>query len=200
MEQPQDRPGLYPASHRGRKQAPFPIAISSKSCRNHKFCNLLLQFLFPNVLFLSQFLQKGPFPKDLDKALQAFSRQLRRCVAQQGPTVGVVKPGGGMSLKLELELGRSHYCQVARCQGRLVKAPEHHTMQPNALPDVQCIMLAKNPTRRSTRILILINIKSSEVYRLANQFRKENAKVVGDKPVKNDAGEMSMSDDSKRKA
>ena len=42
--------------------------------------------------------------------------------------------------------------------------------------------------------------KSSEVYRLANHFRKENADVVGDKPVKNDAGEMSMSDDSKPKA
>ena len=37
--------------------------------------------------------------------------------------------------------------------GRLVKALEHHTMQPNALPDVQCIMLAKRLTRRSTRTL-----------------------------------------------
>ena len=32
------------------------------------------------------------------------------------------------------------------------------------------------------------------------QFRKENADVVGDKPVKNDAGEMSVSDDSKQRA
>ena len=30
---------------------------------------------------------------------------------------------------------------------------EHHTMQPNALPDVQCIMLAQKLTRWSTRIL-----------------------------------------------
>ena len=45
-----------------------------------------------------------------------------------------------------------------------------------------------------------IDPKSSELYRLANQLRKENAYVVGDKPVKNDAGEMSMSDDSKQKA
>ena len=45
-----------------------------------------------------------------------------------------------------------------------------------------------------------IEPKSSEVYRLANQFRKENTDVVGDKPVKNDAGEMSMSGDSKQKA
>ena len=37
--------------------------------------------------------------------------------------------------------------------GRLEKALEHHTMQPNALPDVQCIMLAKKLTKRSTRIL-----------------------------------------------
>ena len=45
-----------------------------------------------------------------------------------------------------------------------------------------------------------IDPKSSELYHLANQFRKENVDVVGDKPVKNDAGEMSMSDDSKQKA
>ena len=36
--------------------------------------------------------------------------------------------------------------------------------------------------------------------RLANQFRRENTDVVGDKPVKNDSGEMSMSKDSKQKA
>ena len=45
-----------------------------------------------------------------------------------------------------------------------------------------------------------IDPKSSEVYRLANQIRRENADVVGDKPVKNDAGEMSVSRDSKQKA
>ena len=45
-----------------------------------------------------------------------------------------------------------------------------------------------------------IDSKSSEVYRLANQFRRENADVVGDKPMTNDAGEMSMSEDSKQKA
>ena len=45
-----------------------------------------------------------------------------------------------------------------------------------------------------------IDFKSSEVYGLANQFRREDAIVVGDKSVKNDAGELSMSEDSKRKA
>ena len=45
-----------------------------------------------------------------------------------------------------------------------------------------------------------IDPKSSEVYHFANQFRRENTDVVGDKPVKNDAGEMSMTEDSKQKA
>ena len=45
-----------------------------------------------------------------------------------------------------------------------------------------------------------IDPKSSEVYHLANQFRSENTDVIGDKPVKNNAGEMSMSKDSKQKA
>ena len=34
--------------------------------------------------------------------------------------------------------------------------------------------------------------------RLANQMRKENVDVVGDKPVKNDAGEMSISEEAKQ--
>ena len=45
-----------------------------------------------------------------------------------------------------------------------------------------------------------IDLKSSEIYNLANQVRRENANVVGDKPVKNDAGEMSLREDSKQKA
>ena len=45
-----------------------------------------------------------------------------------------------------------------------------------------------------------IDPKSSELYCLANQFRKENADVEGHKLVKNDAREMSISDDSKQKA
>ena len=45
-----------------------------------------------------------------------------------------------------------------------------------------------------------IDPKSSEVYGLANQIRRETTYVVGDKTVKNDAGEMLMSKDSKQKA
>ena len=45
-----------------------------------------------------------------------------------------------------------------------------------------------------------IDPKSSEVYRLANQFRRENDDDVADKPVKNDAGKMSMSENAKQKA
>ena len=36
---------------------------------------------------------------------------------------------------------------------RLVKALGHRTMQPNEMPNMQCTMLVKKPTRRSTRIL-----------------------------------------------
>ena len=49
------------------------------------------------------------------------------------------------------------------------------------------------------RVYENIDPKSSDVYHLANQFRRKNDDV-GDQPVKNDAGEMSMSEDSKQKA
>ena len=124
---------------------------------------------------------------------QVFSRHLRRCVAQQGPTVGVVKLGGGMSMWERSLLSSG---KLSR-HGRLVKALEHHTMQPTHCQAVQCIMLTKKLTRRSTRPKVFRPKVESEEYRLANQFRKE---IVGDKPVKNNAGEMSMNDDSKRKA
>ena len=45
-----------------------------------------------------------------------------------------------------------------------------------------------------------IDHKSSDIFRLANQMRKENVDVVGDKPVKNDTGEMSMSKEAKQNA
>ena len=45
-----------------------------------------------------------------------------------------------------------------------------------------------------------IDHKSSVILCLANQMRKENVDVVGDKPVKNDAGEMSMSKEAKQNA
>ena len=45
-----------------------------------------------------------------------------------------------------------------------------------------------------------IDPKSSEVTQFANQLRRENADVVDDRPVKNDAGEMLMSENSKQKA
>ena len=63
-------------------------------------------------------------------------------------------------------------------------------MQPNALPDMQCTMLVK-----ADKVYENVHPKSSEVYHLASQFRRENADVVGDKPV-----EMSMSEESKQKA
>ena len=120
------------------------------------------------------------------------SRQLRRCVAQLGHTVGVVKPGGGMNTWKRPLLPSG---QLSR-PGKLVKALGYHTMQPNEMPDMQ------QHARQEADKKVYENIdpKSSEVYHFANQFRRENTDVVGDKPVKNDAGEMSMSEDSKQKA
>ena len=69
-------------------------------------------------------------------------------------------------------------------------------MQPNALPNMQCTVLVKKLTRRSTRILTPSLQKSTPLL----TSLEENADVVGDKPVKNGAGEMSMSEDSKQKA
>ena len=45
-----------------------------------------------------------------------------------------------------------------------------------------------------------IDHKSSDIFRLANQIRKENVDVIGDKPVKNDSGEMSLSEEAKQNA
>ena len=42
--------------------------------------------------------------------------------------------------------------------------------------------------------------KSSDIFRLANQTRKDYVDIVGDKPVKNDAGKMSMSEEAKQAA
>ena len=41
-----------------------------------------------------------------------------------------------------------------------------------------------------------IDPKSSQMYRLANQMRRENVDVVGGKPVRNDAAEMSLSEEA----
>ena len=64
--------------------------------------------------------------------------------------------------------------------GRLANAHEHHITLPSA------------------SLYEGIDHKSSDIFRLANQMRKENVDVVGDKPVKNDTGEMSMSEEAKQ--
>ena len=70
-------------------------------------------------------------------------------MAQLGPTIGVVKPGGGMNTWKRPLLPSGKLSRP----GRLVKTPGHNKMQPNAMPDMQCTMLVKKPTRRSSRIL-----------------------------------------------
>ena len=45
-----------------------------------------------------------------------------------------------------------------------------------------------------------IDPKSSEMFRLANQMRRENVDFVGDKPVRNDARGMSLNEEAKQRA
>ena len=61
------------------------------------------------------------------------------------PTVGVVKPGGGINMWKRPLLPSWKLSKP----GRLVKALGHH----NAMPDTQYTMLIKKLTRRSSRIL-----------------------------------------------
>ena len=51
-------------------------------------------------------------------------------------------------------------------------------------------------------IMRMLQYKVNTVSRcvLANQMRKENVDVVGDKPVKSDTGEMPMSEEAKQNA
>ena len=76
------------------------------------------------------------------------SRQLS-CVTQLSPIIGILKPGGRASTRKKPLLPRGKLSRP----GRLVKALGHHKMHPNALPDMQCTMYIKKPTRRPTRIL-----------------------------------------------
>ena len=71
-------------------------------------------------------------------------------------------------------------------------------MQTNTLPDMQFTMLAKKLTRWFTRILTPNLQKSTALLTTLEINRIDNADVLGQKPVKNDALEMSMSEGSKQ--
>ena len=45
-----------------------------------------------------------------------------------------------------------------------------------------------------------IDPRSGDVYRLAKQMRRDNQDVMGEKPVKNDAGQLSLDEEAKKKA
>ena len=101
-------------------------------------------------------------------------------------------PEGGEATVMEGSLTFPHSCWVSQldavlCHTQDAKRNDRHAMH-HAHQEAD-----KNVYEN-------IDPKFSEVYRLANQFRRETPDVIGDKPVKNDAGEMSMSEDSKQKA
>ena len=45
-----------------------------------------------------------------------------------------------------------------------------------------------------------IDPRSGDVYRLAKQMCRENQDVIGEKPVKNDAGQLSLDEEAKKEA
>ena len=120
------------------------------------------------------------------------SRQLRRCVAQISP------PLASWDLVMEWACGKSHCCKRKAVEawktGKGIRA-SHRAAKRRARHLVHHVRLEANK-----KVYENIDPNSSEVYRLDNQFRRENADVVGDKPMKNDAGEMSMSENWKQKA
>ena len=78
--------------------------------------------------------------------------------------------------------------------GRLATAYGHHMTLPNSSPDV-----VRHARHDSDKVFYdSIDPKSSDIFRLALQIRRETADVVSDKPVINDAGEMTRSDKAKQ--
>ena len=45
-----------------------------------------------------------------------------------------------------------------------------------------------------------LDARSGDVYRLAKQMRLDNQDVMGEKPIKNDAGQLSLDEESKKEA
>ena len=94
------------------------------------------------------------------------------CGTTQGSTPGVMKSGGGLSIAAKRKAFKAWHHTMAK---RIARHVVHHAHQ-----------------ETNKEVYENIDPKSSEVYHLANQFRRENPDVVGDKTVTNDAGEMSM--------
>ena len=96
-----------------------------------------------------------------------WNRHLEKAIAAKGKAFMAWKTGKGT---------RASY-DAAKCTSRHAMHHAHQDVNKKAYEN--------------------IDPKCLEVYRLANQFRRENTDVDGGKLVKNDAGEMSMSEDSK---
>ena len=114
-------------------------------------------------------------------------------MAQQSPTDGDVKLGGGIRKWMMPSQPSAKHSK----HGRLANAHEHHITLPSASP-TRVVHHARHEAEKV--VYYGIDHKSSDIFRLANQMRKENVDVVGDKPVKNDTGEMSMSKEAKQSA
>ena len=86
--------------------------------------------------------------------------------------------------------------------GRLANAHKHHIITPGYNTAKRISGCVVHYARHEADKVVCegIDHKSFDIFHLANQTRKENVDVVGDKPVKNDAGEMSMSEEAMQNA
>ena len=87
-------------------------------------------------------------------------------MAQLGHTVGIVKPGGGMNTWKAFKAWKAG--KGTRASYDAAKGNARHA-----------VLHAHQEADK--KVYENIDPKSSEVYRLANQFRRENTDVVGDK-------------------
>ena len=62
----------------------------------------------------------------------------------------------------------------------------------------RAVFHAKNEAQKAE--LADIDFKSPDIYRLAKQLKNDKQDVVGEKPVKNDEGVLSLDDKSKKSA
>jgi hypothetical protein len=62
----------------------------------------------------------------------------------------------------------------------------------------RAVYYAKNGAQKI--VLEKIDLKSADIYKLAKQLKRDNQDVIGEKPVKNDAGELSLHEDNMKLA
>ena len=89
---------------------------------------------------------------------------------------------GAMGFSAVCDCGKSNHTQFFSKYGRLATAIRHHLILASTLPEVWSTMYTIKWTSSTIRALTALC--------QANQMRKENVNIVGDKPVKNETEDV----------